>query len=114
VGSRLIDPTDPKVTIVGDKRVRKQVDKLEGAADQLVAAADDLRIRAAAKAERLSAAATDKAADLLDVDLERNQKGGKKGRLALLLAGLGGAAFFMKKKREQELDEALWQEPDSN
>ena len=39
-------------------------------------------------------------------------EGGRKGLLFLLLALAGSAAaFVLKKKRDQELDEALWEEP---
>ena len=103
--------TDTKDTVMGDKRLQKQIDKLEDTADQLASAADELRERAASKASKLSDAATTRAADLLDIDLEPEKKKGRKGVVALVLAGLGGAAFAMKKKRDQELDEALWEEP---
>lgn len=37
-----------------------------------------------------------------------------KGKLfAMLLAGLGALGFFLKRKRERELDEALWEEPEA-
>lgn len=39
-------------------------------------------------------------------------EGGRKGLLFMLLAAAGAAAaFVLKKKRDQELDEALWEEP---
>lgn len=39
-------------------------------------------------------------------------EGGRKGLLVLLLAGITAAvAVVLKKKRDQELDEALWEEP---
>ncbi len=44
-----------------------------------------------------------------DVDQEKSRS--KKGLIALLLAAVGAVGFFMKKKRERELDEALWEEP---
>jgi hypothetical protein len=94
---------------VGDKRLQKQIDKLETAAEQLAATADELRDKAAAKAERLSDRATSRAAELLDIEQEEPK--GRKGLVALLLAAAGGAAFALKRKREQELDEALWEEP---
>ncbi len=43
-----------------------------------------------------------------------NEDSSGRGKLlALLLAGLGALGFFLKKKRERELDEALWEEPRS-
>ena len=43
---------------------------------------------------------------------ETEDKGGKKGKIFMLLSLVGAAvAFVMKKKRDQELDEALWEEP---
>ncbi len=44
-------------------------------------------------------------------DSEQEKSRGKKGLIALLLAAIGALGFFMKKKRERELDEALWEEP---
>ena len=37
--------------------------------------------------------------------------GGGKKFFLMLLAGVGGALFFWKRKRDRELDEALWEEP---
>ena len=43
---------------------------------------------------------------------EQDGDTGGKGLLVLLLAAAGAAAaFVLKKKRDQELDEALWEEP---
>lgn len=43
---------------------------------------------------------------------DNEDKGGKKGKIFMLLSFVGAAvAFVMKKKRDQELDEALWEEP---
>ena len=43
---------------------------------------------------------------------KHEDEGGRKGLLFMLLVALGSAAAFMlKKKRDQELDEALWEEP---
>ncbi len=39
------------------------------------------------------------------------KKRGKGKLLVLLLAAAGAAGFMLKKKRDQELDEALWEEP---
>lgn len=44
-------------------------------------------------------------------DSEQEKSRGKKGLIALLLAAIGALGFFIKKKRERELDEALWEEP---
>jgi len=45
-------------------------------------------------------------------DDTHEDEGGRKGLLFMLLVALGrAAAFMMKKKRDQELDEALWEEP---
>jgi hypothetical protein len=45
-------------------------------------------------------------------DKEKKKRG--KGKLfALILGAVGAAGFFLKKKREKELDEALWEEPRS-
>lgn len=47
-----------------------------------------------------------------DDDETVEEKSGGKGKLfALLLAGAGAVGFFLKRKRERELDEALWEEP---
>lgn len=49
-----------------------------------------------------------------DKEEEHHEESSGKGKLmALLLAGLGALGFFLKKKRERELDEALWEEPRS-
>lgn len=49
---------------------------------------------------------TDQAAD------QATDEGGGLMRTVLLLLGLLGAAgYVLKRKREQELDEALWEEP---
>lgn len=43
---------------------------------------------------------------------KKADEGGKKGRLFMLMSVAGAiAAFVLKKKRDQELDEALWEEP---
>lgn len=47
-------------------------------------------------------------------DDERQEESGGKGKLiALLLAGLAALGFFLKRKRERDLDEALWEDPRS-
>ncbi len=50
------------------------------------------------------------AKDILTSD-EEEKDGGKGKFVALALAGLGAAGFWMKKRRQRELDEALWEEP---
>jgi hypothetical protein len=84
------------------KKIAKQIDKLEKQAD-------DLRKKAEKKGEQLQSKASDRIDDLG----KEEEKGGKKGVFALLLAIGAGVAVFLKRKRDQELDEALWEEPRS-
>jgi hypothetical protein len=86
------------------KKITKKIDKLEKQADEL-------RKKAEKKGKDLQSMATDKI-DELSGD-KKDDKGGKKGIFALLLAIGGGVAFALKRKRDQELDEALWEEPRS-
>jgi hypothetical protein len=86
---------------VGKSRVSKKIDKLEKEADKL-------RKKAEKKGKDLQSQASDR----ID-DLTKEDKSSKKGFVALLLAAIGAAAFALKKKRDQELDEALWEEPRS-
>jgi hypothetical protein len=44
---------------------------------------------------------------------DKEESGGKGKLFALFLAIAGAAGYFLKKKRERELDEALWEEPRS-
>jgi hypothetical protein len=45
-------------------------------------------------------------------DETHEDEGGGKGLLFMLLVAVGSAvAYMLKKKRDQELDEALWEEP---
>jgi hypothetical protein len=84
------------------KKISKKIDKLEKQAD-------DLR----KKAEKNHKELQSKASDRID-DLGKDEdKGGKKGVFALLLAIGAGVAVALKRKRDQELDEALWEEPRS-
>ncbi len=84
------------------KRLSKKVSKLEKKADQL-------RKKAEKKGKELQSATSDK----ID-DLTKEDKSSKKGLVALVLAaGAAATAFVLKKKRDQELDEALWEEPRS-
>jgi hypothetical protein len=84
------------------KKIMKKIDKLEKQAD-------DLRKKAEKKGKDLQSMASDKIDDLGKDD----DKGGKKGVFALLLAIGAGVAVALKRKRDQELDEALWEEPRS-
>jgi len=92
---------------VGKSKIAKKVDKLEKEADRL-------RQKAEKKGKDLQTQASERIDDLNDEISDQKQKSSKKGPLALLLAvGAGVAAVVMKKKRDQELDEALWEEPRS-
>ena len=46
-----------------------------------------------------------------DDEVLDDESGGKGKVVALLLAAVGALGFFWKRKRERELDEALWEEP---
>jgi hypothetical protein len=83
------------------KRLSKKVAKLEKKAD-------GLRKQAEKKGHELQS----KAADRID-DLRDDKKGGRKGFLALLVAAAAAVGLVLKRKRDQELDEALWEEPKS-
>lgn len=80
----------------------------ERASDRVV----DLSDKAAATAENFSEELHERAEEKVK-DHEDEDKGGKKGIIALLLAAVAGVALFLKRKRERELDEALWEEPRS-
>lgn len=86
---------------MGKSRVAKKIDKLEKDADKL-------RKKAEKKGKDLKSTAEDRIDDLVKED-----KKSKKGIVALVLAAAAGVAFALKKKRDQELDEALWEEPRS-
>ncbi len=83
-------------------RVAKKVRKLEKKAD-------GLRKKAEKKGKDLQSKASDRIDDLQ----AEEKKGGKKGVFALLVALGAGVAVMLKRKRDQELDEALWEEPRS-
>jgi PHP family Zn ribbon phosphoesterase len=87
---------------VGKSNISKKIDKLEKETDKL-------RKKAEKKGKELQSSASDRIDELSD----GKDKSGKKGWFALFLAALAGAAFALKKKRDQELDEALWEEPRS-
>lgn len=87
---------------MANSRAAKKIDKLEKEADKL-------RKKTEKKGKQLHAKTSDRIDDLAG----KKKKGGKKGIFTMLLAALGGVAFALKKKRDQELDEALWEEPRS-
>ncbi len=84
-------------------RVAKKVEKLEKEADKL-------RKRAEKRGKVLQGTASDRVDDL-----RKQQDDGGRGKslFALLLAVGAGIAVALKRKRDQELDEALWEEPRS-
>lgn len=86
---------------MGKSRLAKKVDKLEKQADQL-----------RKKAEKKGKQVQSDVSDRID-DLKAEEKSSKKGIFALFLAAGAAVAFALKKKRDQELDEALWEEPRS-
>ena len=83
-------------------KISKKIDKLEQETDKL-------RKKADKKGKELQSNASKRIDELSG----EQDKGGKKGFFALLLAAVAGAVFALKKKRDQELDEALWEEPRS-
>jgi hypothetical protein len=88
---------------VGSSRIAKKIDKLETEADKL-------RAKAEKKGKDLSEQVVETVEDLTADD----DKGGKKGLIVVLLGlAAAAAAFVLKRKRDQELDEALWEEPRS-
>ncbi len=92
---------------MGKTRITKKVEKLEKEADQL-------RKKAEKKGKQLQSKASDRIEELSDEIEGKNKKGSKTGLFAAILAaGAGIAAVVLKKKRDQELDEALWEEPRS-
>ena len=85
------------------KKLSKKLDKLEKRGDQL-----------RAKAEKKGKELTSMASERLDeVRGEPEKQKGGKGKFLLVLLGAIGAFFAVKRKRDQELDEALWEEPRS-
>jgi hypothetical protein len=94
------------------KKLLKRLEKVEKQAD-------DLRSKAEAKGLELTEKAVDKFDELRDdggkkkKNKKKADEGGNKGKLLLLLAAIGGAVVALKRKRDQELDEALWEEPRS-
>lgn len=95
------------------KKLSKKIDKLEKRGEDLRKKAEkkgkELSTSAQARGKELQA----KASDRFDaISAPEKDKGGK-GKFLVLLAAIGGALFALKKKRDQELDEALWEEPRS-
>jgi hypothetical protein len=84
-------------------KLAKKIDKLEKDADKL-------RKKAEKKGKELQSKASD---HIDDLNPKQEEKGGKLGVVTLVLAAIGAGAFALKKKRDQELDEALWEEPRS-
>lgn len=94
---------------MGKRRRAKKVDKFEKKAEKF-------KDKAAARAQELSGQASVKAQELGEkaavmAGKKEPEKRSKKGLLALVTAALAGVGLFLKRKREQELDEALWEEP---
>lgn len=85
------------------KKLSKKLDKLEKRGDQL-------RAKAEKKGKELTSMASER---LDDLRAEPEPKKGGKGKFLLLILGAVGAVFALKRKRDQELDEALWEEPRS-
>jgi hypothetical protein len=88
------------------KKLIKRLEKLEKQSN-------DLRSKAEAKGLELTEKAVDKFDELRDDGKKKDDEGGNKGKILLLLLAVGGALAALKRKRDQELDEALWEEPRS-
>jgi hypothetical protein len=86
---------------MGKKGLSKKVDKLEKKTE-------DLRKKAEKKAGDLQDIAEDRIGELTG---EKEKK--RRGKLALVFGVIAAVAVVLKKKRDQELDEALWEEPRS-
>jgi hypothetical protein len=92
------------------KKLSKKVDKLEKKAEKLAAKASAKGGELAGKAQVKGKDLSDRAAIKMGVK-EEPKKSSKKGLFALVATAAAGLGFFLKRKREQELDEALWEEP---
>lgn len=100
-------PTTEWERTMANRRLNKQVEKLEEKADKYRGLAEE-------KAEKLSAKTSARAQDAkVKAEEAAEENGGRMGLFALVVAAIGGVAYFLKKRREQELDEALWEEPRS-
>jgi hypothetical protein len=92
---------------VSRSKIAKKVEKLEKDADKL-------RKKAEKKGKELQSQASGRVDELNAEIAGGKKKRSKSGLFAAILAFAGAvAAFGMKKKRDQELDEALWEEPRS-
>ena len=103
-------------------KLSKKVAKLEKKADGLRKQAEKRGKEISAQAGQKSKQFQSQAADTFEavskdaktrMGKEPQPSGGKKGKFTLLLAVLAGVAVSLKRKRDQELDEALWEEPRS-
>ncbi len=85
------------------KRLSKKVAKLEKKADGLRKKAEkrghDLQSRASDRIEQLGHG--------------KRKRRGRRGIVALLVAAGAAVGVVAKRKRDQELDESLWEEPKS-
>jgi hypothetical protein len=86
------------------KKLSKKVARLEKQADAL-------RAKAEKRGKELSTMASERLDDLR-AEPEPSKSGGK-GKFLLVVLSALGAVFALKRKRDQELDEALWEEPRS-
>jgi hypothetical protein len=93
------------------KKKKKTSKKLSKRVAKLEKQADELRAKAEKRGKELTTMASERLDDLRSEP--EPQKGGGKGKFLLVLLGALGAAFALKRKRDQELDEALWEEPRS-
>lgn len=108
------------------EELRQQARELRERAEHLLERAEQMRERAGGRVVSVADRAATTAEELGEELQERAEakvagnghedngtSRSKKGLIALFLAGLAGAVMFLKRKRERELDEALWEEPRS-
>ncbi|MBW3576321.1 MAG: hypothetical protein KY462_00995 [Actinobacteria bacterium] len=72
---------------------------------------DDSTVKDKAKEAAKVALAGKVAKEAVTSDEEEDTSGGKGKFVVLLLAGAGALGYALKKRREKERDETLWQEP---
>ncbi len=84
------------------KRLSKKVAKLEKKADGL-----------RRKAEKKGQEFQSRTADRIEHLSGEKQRSRKKGLFAFIVAAGAAAGVLFKRKRDQELDESLWEEPKS-